>query len=120
MKQGILKMKNCSVIRGIRFTPIINDAERVWRAAKELNNIGVELADIELLIGKEDAAKLDAATGEHGFLAKVARIGLEIGNKDIDYLVYYLAGLHQPQELCVRRLVGTEQIAELDIYTSRL
>jgi hypothetical protein len=25
--------------------------------------------------GKEDAAKLDAATGEHGFLAKVARIG---------------------------------------------
>jgi hypothetical protein len=49
MKQGILKMKNCSVIRGIRFTPIINDAERARRAAKELNNIGVEPADIGLL-----------------------------------------------------------------------
>jgi hypothetical protein len=41
---------------------------------------------VGLLIGKEDATKLDAATGQHGFLAKVARIGLEFGDRDTDYL----------------------------------
>ena len=58
---------------------IIDDPENARRAAKELNSIGIEPANIGLLIGKEDATKLNAATGEHGFLAKVARIGLEFG-----------------------------------------
>jgi hypothetical protein len=49
---------------------IIDDAENARRAAKELNSIGIEPANIGLLIGKEDATKLDAATGEHGFLPK--------------------------------------------------
>jgi hypothetical protein len=67
---------------------IIDDAENARRAAKELNSIGIEPANIGLLIGKEDATKLDAATGEHGFLAKAARIGLELGDRDTDYLAY--------------------------------
>jgi hypothetical protein len=74
---------------------IIDDAENARRAAKELNIIGIEPANIGLLIGKEDATKLDAATGEHGFLAKVARIGLELGDRDTDYLAYYHRALVQ-------------------------
>ena len=59
------------------------------RAAKELNQIGIEPSGIGLLVGNEDAAKLDAATGEHGFLAKVERMGLQMGDTDTDYLAYY-------------------------------
>jgi hypothetical protein len=72
---------------------IIHVEEMARRAAKELNQIGVEPEDIGLLLGREDAAKLDAATGEHGFLAKVARIGLEMGDRDTDYLAYYRRAL---------------------------
>jgi hypothetical protein len=72
---------------------VIHVEEKARCAAKELNQIGIEPADIGLLIGREDAAKLDAATGEHGFLAKVARIGLEMGDIDTDYLAYYRRAL---------------------------
>jgi hypothetical protein len=70
-----------------------HDEETARRAAKELNQIGIEPAGIGLLVGNEDAAKLDAATGEHGFLAKVARMGLEMGDTDTDYLAYYRRAL---------------------------
>jgi hypothetical protein len=72
---------------------VIRVEESARRAAKELNQIGIEPAEIGLLLGKEDATKLDAATGEHGFLAKVARIGLEMGDRDDDYLAYYRRAL---------------------------
>jgi hypothetical protein len=72
---------------------VIDVEERARRAAKELNQIGIEPADIGLLLGREDAAKLDAATGEHGFLAKVARIGLAMGDRDTDYLAHYRRAL---------------------------
>ncbi len=51
---------------------VVHVEETARRAAKELNQIGIEPADIGLLLGREDVKKLDAATGEHGFLAKVA------------------------------------------------
>ena len=70
-----------------------HDVETARRAAKELNQIGIEPAAIGLLVGNEDAAKLDAATGEHGFLAKVQRMGLEMGDTDTDYLSYYRRAL---------------------------
>jgi hypothetical protein len=70
-----------------------HDAETARRAAKELNQIGIEPAGIGILVGNEDAAKLDAATGEHGFLAKVVRMGLEMGDTDTDYLAYYRRAL---------------------------
>jgi inactivated superfamily I helicase len=72
---------------------IFDDAETARRVAKELNQIGIEPAGIGLLLGNEDAAKLDAATGEHGFLAKVARMGLEMGDTDTDYLGFYRRAL---------------------------
>jgi hypothetical protein len=74
---------------------IIKDAESALRAARELNYVGIKSADIELLIGKEDATKLDAATGKHSFLAKAVRIGLELGDRDSDYLAYYRGALMQ-------------------------
>jgi hypothetical protein len=69
------------------------DAETARRAAKELNQIGIEPAGIGLLVGNKDAAKLDAATGEHGFLAQVERMGLQMGDTDTDYLAYYRRAL---------------------------
>jgi hypothetical protein len=74
---------------------IFHHVETARRAAKELNQIGIEPAGIGLLVGNEDAAKLDAATGEHGFLAKVVRMGLEMGDTDTDYLGYYRRALLQ-------------------------
>ena len=70
-----------------------HDAETARRAATELNQIGIEPAGIGLLVGNEDATKLNAATGEHGFLAKVERMGLEMGDTDTDYLAYYRRAL---------------------------
>jgi hypothetical protein len=70
-----------------------HDAETARQAAKELNEIGIEPAGIGILVGNEDAAKLDAATGEHGFLAKVVRMGLEMGDTDTDYLAHYRRAL---------------------------
>jgi hypothetical protein len=70
-----------------------NDAETARRAVKELNQIGIEPTAIGLLVGNDDAAKLDAATGEHGFLAKVERMGLEMGDTDTYYLAYYRRAL---------------------------
>ena len=72
---------------------IIGDAERAGRVANELNNIGIEPEKIGLLLAKEDASKLDAATGEHGFLAKIALVGLEMGDADTDYLAFYRRAL---------------------------
>jgi hypothetical protein len=63
---------------------VIHVEESARHAAKELNLIGVEPGD---------ARKLDAATGEHGFLAKVARIGFQMGDRDSDYLAYYRRAL---------------------------
>jgi hypothetical protein len=70
-----------------------HDAETARQAAKELNQIGIEPAAIGLLVGNEDAAKLGAATGEHGFLAKIKRMGLAMGDTDTDYLAYYRRAL---------------------------
>jgi hypothetical protein len=70
-----------------------HDAETARRAANELNQIGIEPAGIGLLVGNEDAAKLDAATGEHGFLAKVKRMSLQMGDTDNDYLAHYRRAL---------------------------
>ena len=72
---------------------IIKDSESALRAARQLNYVGIKSADIELLIGKEDTIKLDAATGKHSFLAKAARIGLEMGDTGSDYLAYYRRAL---------------------------
>jgi hypothetical protein len=72
---------------------VIQGEESARHAAKELNLIGIEPWDIGLLLGGEDARKLDAATGEHGFLAKVARIGFQMGDRDSDYLAYYRRAL---------------------------
>lgn len=74
---------------------IFNGADQAQRAAQELNQMGIEPAKIGFLLGKEDAAKLDAATGEHGFLAKIARVGLEMGDSDVDYLAYYRRALRE-------------------------
>jgi hypothetical protein len=65
---------------------IFRDAKTARRAAKVLNQIGIEPAGIGFLVGSEDAAKLDAATREHGLLAKVERMGLAMGDTDTDYL----------------------------------
>ena len=93
MKQRILKIKNRSVIRGVRFTPPFTMRRRLGGRQRSSIRSGLNRRASGLLVGNEDAAKLDAATGEHGFLAKVKRMGLEMGDTDTDYLAYYRRAL---------------------------
>jgi hypothetical protein len=69
---------------------IIQDAESALRAARELNYLGIKSPDIRLLMGREDATKLEA---EDALSAKVAGIGLGIGNRDSDHLTDYRGAL---------------------------
>jgi hypothetical protein len=72
---------------------IIKDAQSALRAARELNYLGIQSADIELLLGQQDATKLDAATNRNRFSAKIARIGLE--TVDGDRLASYRIALQK-------------------------
>jgi hypothetical protein len=59
------------------------DAKVVVRA---LHEAGISSDSIGVLVGRRDAHKLDAASGKHGWLAKLAQIGPGLGDLDAHHL----------------------------------
>jgi hypothetical protein len=66
------------------------DANNVVRA---LNKNGFASDEIGILSGTGDAEKLDAAAGKQGFLSKLFTAGVEMGDRDTDYLKQYRRAL---------------------------
>jgi hypothetical protein len=72
---------------------IILDPDQATGIVETLNNHGFSPNDIGVLSGMEDAAKLDAACGKKGFFAKLATAGVDLGDRDTDYLKQYRRAL---------------------------
>ena len=72
---------------------IVDDADSAARAAELLNQNGFTPDDIGILVGPEDARKLDAATGAKGIFAKILTTGLDMGDRDTDYIKKYRRAL---------------------------
>jgi hypothetical protein len=66
------------------------DANDLVRA---LNENGFSSDEIGVLTGTGDAEKLDAAAGKQGFLSKLFTAGVEMGDRDTDYLKQYRRAL---------------------------
>jgi hypothetical protein len=61
----------------------------------DLEARGFSTTDIGVLRGKQDAIKLEEATGEKGIPAKIFRMGLAFGDRDSTYLTSYRTALLQ-------------------------
>ena len=72
---------------------IVDNAEQATRVAKMLNRTGFTADEIGILVGPEDARKLDAATGAKGIFAKILATGVDMGDKDADYIKKYRSAL---------------------------
>ncbi len=72
---------------------ILDDSAKSSAAIAALNRAGFEEDLIGILSGPADASKLDAASGKEGFLAKLFSIGVEMGDRDADYLRFYRKAL---------------------------
>ena len=68
---------------------IIKDSDEATGIVEALNHSGFSPNDIGVLSGINDAAKLDAASGKKGFFAKLATAGVDMGDRDIDYIKQY-------------------------------
>ncbi|HYY29776.1 MAG TPA: hypothetical protein VE860_17675 [Chthoniobacterales bacterium] len=72
---------------------IVDDSDKATRVAEVLNQNGFSRDDIGILVGPEDARKLDAATGMKGIFAKILATGIDMGDKDSDYIKKYRRAL---------------------------
>ena len=72
--------------------PVDTDASAVIRS---LHGAGFSEESIGVLTGRRDAHKLDAASGKHGWLAKLARIGPGFGDLDTHHLRNYVKALEE-------------------------
>jgi len=72
---------------------IVNDAQSAVYVAEMLNQNGFTPDDIGILVGPEDARKLDAATGAKGIFAKILTTGVDMGDKDTEYIKQYRRAL---------------------------
>ena len=82
----------------------------------DLHKAGLESDAIGILSGREDAHKLDAASGREGWLAKLAQIGPEFGDLDAGNMKDYAAALqHNETVIAVAATVGSKrrEIADL-------
>ena len=82
----------------------------------DLHKAGFESDAIGVLSGREDAHKLDAASGREGWLAKLAQIGPEFGDLDAGNMKDYAAALqHNETVIAVVATVGSKrrEIADL-------
>jgi hypothetical protein len=68
---------------------IIMDSDGATGIVETLNHDSFSPNDIGVLSGMEDAAKLDAASGKKGFFAKLATAGVDMGDRDTDYIKQY-------------------------------
>jgi hypothetical protein len=67
---------------------IIMDSGEAGGIVEDLKNNGFSSDDIGVLAELEDAAKLAAASGKKGLLAKLVT-GIDIGDRDTDYIKQY-------------------------------
>ncbi|MBV9391397.1 MAG: hypothetical protein JOY96_05840 [Verrucomicrobia bacterium] len=74
---------------------ILDDSVRSSAAISALNRAGFSEDMIGILSGPADASKLDAVSGKEGFFAKLFSIGVEMGDRDADYLQFYRKALMQ-------------------------
>jgi hypothetical protein len=82
----------------------------------DLHKAGFESDAIGILSGREDAHKLDAASGREGWLAKLAQIGPGFGDLDAGNMKDYEAALqHNETVIAVVAPVGSKrrEIADL-------
>ena len=82
----------------------------------DLHKAGFESDAIGILSGREDAHKLDAASGREGWLAKLAQIGPGLGDLDAGNTKDYAAALqHNETVIAVVATLGSKrrEIAEL-------
>jgi hypothetical protein len=82
----------------------------------DLHHAGFASDDIGILSGREDAHKLDAASGKQGWLAKLAQIGPEFGDLDAGNMKDYADALrHNNRVIAVVATLGSKrrEIADL-------
>ena len=82
----------------------------------ELHKAGSESDAIGVLSGRQDAYKLDAATGNEGWLAKLAQMGPGFGDLDAGNMKDYAQALRQNETvIAVVAKLGSKrrEIAEL-------
>jgi hypothetical protein len=72
---------------------IVTDSNEARIIIETLNRNGFSPDDIGLLVGKTDAEKLGAATGKKRFFAKMVTSGIDLGDRDKDYLEQYRRAL---------------------------
>jgi hypothetical protein len=72
---------------------IVMDSDDASDVVQTLNQNGFSSNEIGVLRGSGDAGKLDAAAGKHGFLSKLFTAGVEMGDRDTDYLKQYRRAL---------------------------
>jgi hypothetical protein len=72
---------------------IIMDSDEATDVVQTLNQNGFSSDEIGVLAGTVDAGKLDAAAGKQGFLSRLFAAGVEIGDRDTDYLKQYRRAL---------------------------
>ncbi|MBV8101804.1 MAG: hypothetical protein JOZ31_21885 [Verrucomicrobia bacterium] len=83
---------------------------------RELHKTGCESDAIGVLSGRQDAYKLDAASGKEGWLAKLAQIGPGFGDLDAGNIKDYAKALrHDETVIAVVAKLGSKrrEIAEL-------
>jgi hypothetical protein len=72
---------------------ILTDSDEANRVVRALNENGFSSDEVGLLTGTADAEKLDAAAGKQGFLSKLFTAGMEMGDRDTDYIKQYRRAL---------------------------
>jgi hypothetical protein len=72
---------------------IIEDLPEAKEIVQILGRNGFSADEVGVLTGIEDAEKLDAAAGKQGFFSKLLTTGVEMGDRDTDYLKQYRRAL---------------------------
>ena len=80
------------------------------RIVGELHEAGFASEGIGVLSGREDAKKLDAASGRQGWLAKLAQIGPGLGDLDAGNMKDYAEALrHNETVIAVVATLGSKR-----------
>jgi hypothetical protein len=72
-----------------RIFAVFDEHNRARKTVSLLNEEDFRPAEVGLLSGLADARKLDAASGETGLFAKLPIFGVDIGDRDSDYVKEY-------------------------------
>src|SRR6476620_10841493 len=72
-----------------RIFAVFDEHNRARKTVSLLNEEDFRPAEVDLLSGLADARKLDAASGETGLFAKLPIFGVDMGDRDSDYVKEY-------------------------------